>query len=69
MTPVDLIDELCHKIVLASDESELEAALDRLQSALQVHRAYLERVSAEYLLGLPLAIRKRLDRLHEKIAS
>ena len=41
MTPEDLIDELCKKVVLAPDEAELEAALDDLQSALQEHRDYL----------------------------
>ena len=65
MTPEDLIDELRKKVVLAPDEAELEAALDDLQSALQEHRDYLESVAADYLLSLPLAIRKRLDKLHE----
>ena len=65
MTPEDLIDELCKKVVLAPDEAELEAALDDLQSALQEHRDYLESVAADYLLSLPLAIRKRLDKVHE----
>jgi hypothetical protein len=69
MTPEDLINELRKKVVLAPDEAELQAALGELQSALQKHCYYLESVSADYLLGLPLAIRKRLDRLHEKIAS
>ncbi len=69
MTPEDLIDELCHKVVLAPDEPELEAALAKLQSALQEHRDYLESVSADYLLSLPLAIRKRLSKLHETIAA
>jgi hypothetical protein len=32
MTPEDLIDELCHKVALAPDERELEAALGELQS-------------------------------------
>ena len=68
MTPEDLIDELCKKVVLAPDEVELEAALDDLQSALQEHRDYLESVAADYLLSLPLAIRKRLNRLHEMYA-
>jgi len=62
MTPEDLIDELRKKVVLAPDEAELEAALDDLQSALQEHREYLESVSADYLLSLPLAIRKRCPR-------
>jgi hypothetical protein len=53
-------------VVLASDEPELEAALDELQSALQKHRDYLESVGADCL---PLAIRKRLSILHEKIAA
>ena len=69
MTPEDLIDELRKKVVLASDEAELEAALDDLQSALQEHRDYLDSVAADYLLSLPLAIRKRLDKVHETIAA
>ena len=69
MTPEDLIDELRKKVVLAPDEAELEAALDDLQSALQEHREYLESVAADYLLSLPLAIRKRLDKLHETAAA
>ena len=69
MTPEDLIDELRKKVLLAPDEAELEAALDDLQSALQEHREYLESVAADYLLGLPLAIRKRLNKLHETIAA
>jgi hypothetical protein len=68
-TPEDLIDELCHKVVLAADERELEAALDELQSAMQEHREYLESVAADYLLSLPIAIRKRLGKLHEKVAA
>jgi len=68
MTPEDLIDELRKKVVLAPDEAELEAALDDLQSALQEHRDYLESVAADYLLSLPLAIRKRLDKVHETYA-
>ena len=35
MTPEDLIGELRKKVVLAPDETELDAALDDLQSALQ----------------------------------
>jgi len=69
MTPEDLIDQLCHKVALASDERELEAALDDLQSALQEHHDYLESVAADYLLSLPLAIRKRLSKLHETITA
>ncbi len=69
MTPEDLIDELRHKVVLAPDELELEAALGELQSALQKHCYYLESVSADYLLSLPLAIRKRLSKLHETTAA
>ena len=69
MTPEDLINELCHKVVLATDEAELEVALAELQSALQEHRAYLESVAADYLLSLPLAIRKRLSKLHETITA
>jgi hypothetical protein len=69
MTPEDLIDELCHKVVQAPDEPELEAALGELQSALQEHYDYLESVAADYLLSLPLAIRKRLSKLHETIAA
>jgi hypothetical protein len=68
-TPEDLINELRHKVVLAPEERELEAALDELQSALQEHREYLESVSADYLLSLPLAIRKRLSKLHETAAA
>jgi hypothetical protein len=55
--------------VLAPDEPELEAALGELQSALQEHCYYLESVSADYLLSLPLAIRKRLSKLHETIVA
>jgi hypothetical protein len=66
MPPEDLIDELWRKVVLATDEPELEAALDELQSALQKHRDYLD---ADYLLSLYLAIRRRLSTLHEKIAA
>jgi hypothetical protein len=69
MTPEDLIDELSHKVVLAPDERELEAALDELQSAMQEHREYLESVAADYLLSLPIAIRKRLRKLHETAAA
>ncbi len=68
-TPEDLIDELCHKVVLAPDERELGAALDELQSAMQEHREYLESVSADYLLSLPVAIRKRLGKLREAVAA
>jgi hypothetical protein len=68
-TPEDLIDQLCHKVALAPDERELETALDELQSAMQEHREHLESVSAEYLLSLPLTIRKRLNKLHETIAA
>ena len=68
-TPEDLIDGLCHKIALAPDERELEAALGEFQSALQEHHAYLESVAADYLLSLPLAIRKRLSKLHETTAA
>ena len=68
MAPEDLIDELRKKVVLATDEAELEAALDDLQSALQEHRDYLESVAADYLLSLPLAIRKRLSKVHETYA-
>ena len=35
MPPEDLIDELCHKVVLPPDKPELDAALGELQSALQ----------------------------------
>jgi len=52
----------------APDEAGLEAALDDLQSALQEHRDYLDSVAADYLLSLPLAIRKRLDKVHETYA-
>ena len=69
MAPEDLITELCKKVVLALDEQELEAALDELQSALQEHCYYLESVSADYLLDLPLAIRKRLNKLHATAAA
>jgi hypothetical protein len=69
MTPEDLISELRKKVVLAPDEAELEDALDELQSALQEHREYLESVAADYLLDIPLAIRKRLSKLHETIAA
>jgi hypothetical protein len=68
MTPEDLIGELRKKVVLAPDEAGLEAALDDLQSALQEHRDYLESVAADYLLSLPLAIRERLNKLHETYA-
>ena len=69
MTPEDLIDELCHKIVLSPDKPELDAAPGELQSALQEHRDYLESVAADYLLNLPLGIRKWLCKLHETIAA
>ena len=69
MTPEELIDELSHNVLLASDSLELERAIDELQSALQQHRYYLESVSADYLLDLPLAIRKRIGKLHETIAA
>jgi hypothetical protein len=69
MTPEDLISELRKKVLLAPDEAELEDALDELQSALQEHREYLESVAADYLLDIPLAIRKRLSKLHETIAA
>ena len=69
MTPEDLILELRKKVVLAPDEAELESALDELQSALQKHRDYLVSIAADYLLSLPLAIRKRLSKLHETIAA
>jgi hypothetical protein len=69
MNPEDLIHELCHNVVQAPDELELEAALGELQSALQVHRDYLESVAADYLLGLPLAIWKRLSKVRETIAA
>ena len=52
----------------APDEAGLEAALDDLQSALQEHRDYLDSVAADYLLSLPLAVRKRLDKVHETYA-
>ena len=69
ITPEDLINELFHKAVLAVDEAQFEAALNELQSALQKHCYYLESVSADYLLSLPLAIRKRLSKLHETITA
>ena len=69
MTPQDEIDNLLHKAVSALDESEFDAALDELQSALQEHCDYLESVSADYLLTLPPAIRKRVSRLHETVAA
>ncbi len=65
----DLIRELCHMVVLAPDEPELEAALGELQAALQQHGHYLECVSADYLLALPLAIRKRLGKLHPNLPA
>ena len=68
LPPEDLVDELCKKINAAPDEAEMEAALDDLQSALQEHRDYLDSVAADYLLSLPLAIRKRLDKVHETYA-
>jgi hypothetical protein len=67
MAPQDLIDALYHEVVPAPDERDLEAALGELQSALQQHCYYLESVSADYLLSLPLAIRKRLRKLDETI--
>lgn len=67
MSPEDLIDELCHRVALAPDKLLLEVALCELQFALQEHREYLERMASDYLLRLPLAIRKRLSRLHETI--
>jgi hypothetical protein len=68
-TPEDLINELCHRVALAPDERELEAALNELQSAMQEHREYLESVAADYLLSLPFAIRKRLSKLHEAVTA
>jgi len=65
MAPQDVIDNLWHKAALAPDESEFDAALQELQSVLQQHSDYLESVSADYLLTLPPAIRKRVSRLHE----
>ena len=69
MTPEELILELRKKVVLAPDELALQAAVDELQSALQEHRDYLESVGADYLISLPFAIRKRLDKLRETIAA
>ena len=69
MTPEECIDQLRKKVVQAPNEAELEDALDELQSALQEHREYLESVAADYLLDIPLAIRKRLSKLHETIAA
>ena len=69
MTPEELIDELSHNVVLAQDGQELERAIGELHSALQEHCYYLESVSADYLLSLPLAIRKRVSKLHETIAA
>ena len=69
MTPEDVIDELCHKVALALDETELEAALGELQAALQEHCDYLESVSADYLLSLPLAVRTRVNKVHETVAA
>ena len=59
----------CAILVLGPDERELEAAIDELQSALQEHREYLESGAADYLLSLPLTIRKRLSKLHETVAA
>jgi hypothetical protein len=39
-TPEDLIDQVCHKVALAPDERELEAALDELQSVMKIIRSY-----------------------------
>ena len=69
MTPEECIDQLRKKVMQAPNEAELEGALDELQSALQEHREYLESVAADYLLDIPLAIRKRLSKLHETIAA
>ena len=69
MTPEDLINELCHNVVLAPDGPQMEAALNELQSALQEHHTYLESAAADYLLSLPLAIRKRLNKLHATAAA
>lgn len=65
MTPQDVIDDLWHKAVLAPDEPEFDAALHALQSVLQQNSDYLESISADYLLNIPPAIRKRVSRLHE----
>lgn len=69
MTPEDLIDELLKKVLLAPNEAEMETALGELQSALQAHCYYLESVSADYLLSLPFAVRKRLRKNRETIAA
>lgn len=69
MTPEECIDQLRKKVVQAPNELELADALDELQSALQEHREYLESVAADYLLDIPLAIRKRLSKLHETVAA
>jgi len=69
MTPQDVIDNLWQRAALAPDESEFDAALQELQSVLQEHSEYLESISAEYLLNLPPAIRKRVSRLHEGEAA
>jgi len=65
MTPEDAIDDLYHKAALAVDESEFDAVLADLRSALRENYDYLHSVSAEYLLTLPLVVRKRVNRLHD----
>jgi hypothetical protein len=69
MTPQDVIDDLWHRAASAVEECDFEAVLAELQSALQEHGDYLESVSADYLLALPPAIRKRVNRLHEAMAA
>ena len=69
MTPQGVITDLWHEALLAHDEYEFDIALSKLQSALQENWDYLESVSADYLLSLPPAIRKRVNRLHEAVAA
>jgi hypothetical protein len=69
MPPEDLIDKLAHNVVQAPDGPQLDAAFNELLSALREHYNYLESVSSDYLLSLPLAIRKRVRKPHETIAA
>jgi len=69
MTPQDVITDLWHEALLAHDEYEFDIALSKLQSALQQNCDYLESVSADYLLSLPPAIRRRVSRLHETLVA
>ena len=63
MTPQNAISDLYHKAALAVDESEFDVVIADLRSALRENYDYLQSVSAEYLLTIPLVIRKRVNRV------